>query len=259
MTKPGSLLKGQIPVLGRQRSAVGAPSSRPKRASRAAALRARSARVGCVEAAEPPNPLARAARPTQDDLDCLAGQLGRPRAADLHPVWRVAARCPHGLPAAAEALPYDAAGRPFPTLFYLSCPTAVAAVRLVEASGGVRRYAALLAAARPRSARTLDAVSLRVAERYERRRRRTLAHGPAAAFLARAADGGASLSLGVGGVADRTALKCLHCHAAHALARPPYSLGQRVLDDAAAAAGGLWCGDARCRRFLSASPLAVHP
>ena len=41
-------------------------------------------------------------------------------------------------------------------------------------------------------------------------------------------------------------------HAAHALVRPAYTLGRRVLDEASAAAGALWCDDARCRRFISA-------
>jgi hypothetical protein len=210
-----------------------------------------------VDAARSATSPGRTGRPTQDDLDCLGGQLGRPQVADLRPVRRVAARCPHGLPAVAEALPYDAAGRPFPTLFYLTCPTAVAAVGVAEAGGGVRRWAALLAAARSPSTMappTVDAAalvaSLRAAERYERRRRRTLARSPAAVSPARFTDGGASLGLGIGGVADRAALKCLHCHAAHALARPTYTLGQRVLEDAAAVAGSLWCDDARCRRFL---------
>jgi hypothetical protein len=199
----------------------------------------------------------RPGRPTPADLECLVGQLGRPSGADLHPVQRVAARCPYGLPAVAECLPYDSAGHPFPTLFYLTCPTAVAAVQAVEAAGGVRRYAALLAASsRSPAAAGADAAapaaSLRAAALYERRRRRTLARGPAAEFAARAADGGASLRLGVGGVAQPASLKCLHCHAAHALVRPAYTLGRRVLDEASAAAGGLWCDDARCRRFVSA-------
>jgi hypothetical protein len=201
----------------------------------------------------------RAGRPTPGDLECLAGQLGRPRVADLHPVQRIAARCPYGLPAVAECLPYDQAGRPFPTLFYLTCPTAVAAVHMLEAAGGVGRYAALVAAA-PHAADLAVgtdaalAASLHAAGRYERRRRRALARGPAAAFRAGAADGGASLRLGVGGVAQAASLKCLHCHAAHALARPAYTLGRRVLDDASAAAGSLWCYDARCRRFVSRPP-----
>jgi hypothetical protein len=208
------------------------------------------------------DPFTGAGSPTSGDLQCLAGQLGRPRVADLHPVWRVATRCPHGLPAVAECLPYDAAGRPFPTLFYLTCPTAVAAVQMVEAAGGVRRYTALLAAASGAEAPVPDgaadlAASLRAAGRYERRRRCDLARGPAAAFLARAADGGASLRLGLGGVAQPASLKCLHCHAAHALARPAYALGRRVLEEASAAAGSLWCDDARCRRFVAAPSSAA--
>jgi hypothetical protein len=212
-----------------------------------------------VEPFDHPTSRRRAGRPTPGDLECLAGQLGRPGVADLHPVQRIAARCPFGLPAVVECLPYDSAGRPFPTLFYLTCPTAVAAVRMVEAAGGVRRYAALVAAASRGAGLAADtdaalAASLRAAGRYERRRRNTLARGPAADFRAGAADGGASLRLGLGGVADRASLKCLHCHAAHALARPAYALGRRVLDGASLAAGSLWCDDARCRCFVSPPP-----
>ena len=39
-------------------------------------------------------------------------------------------------------------------------------------------------------------------------------------------DGGASLATGVGGVSDVLAVKCLHAHVAHALARPGYVLGE---------------------------------
>ena len=51
---------------------------------------------------------------------------------------RVVARCPFGFPAAVETLPYDAGGRPFPTLFYLTCPTLVAALSRLESDGHVR-------------------------------------------------------------------------------------------------------------------------
>lgn len=202
-------------------------------------------------------------RPADADLACLAAQLGRVRAADLRAVQRVAARCPWGCPAVAEDLPYHTTGEPFPTLFYLTCPTAVVALNALETDGGVRRYSARLAAARAAVAAVDQPIaaaeaapllaSLRAAERYERRRRRSLARGPAAEFLARAADGGASLRLGIGGVADRWALKCLHCHAAHALARPSYVLGREMLAEAAASADGMWCADARCLQATGAS------
>jgi hypothetical protein len=46
-------------------------------------------------------------------------------------------------------------------------------------------------------------------------------------------DGGASLALGIGGTARDGAVKCLHAHAAFALAQPGYLLGDAVLAEAA--------------------------
>jgi hypothetical protein len=145
---------------------------------------------------------------------------------------RVVRRCPFGFPAAVETLPYDGSGRPFPTLFYATCPTLVAAVGAVESAGGVRRFSERVEA---------DAGlehSVLAAARSTRRRRRALValHG------LRMRDAGASLATGIGGVTDPRALKCLHAHAAHALARPGYLLGDAVLADA----GELWCTDRRC-------------
>ena len=42
-------------------------------------------------------------------------------------------------------------------------------------------------------------------------------------------EGGASLDLGIGGSSRPEKLKCLHAHAAFALARPGYELGERIL------------------------------
>ena len=39
-------------------------------------------------------------------------------------------------------------------------------------------------------------------------------------------------------------LKCLHAHAAFALARPGYELGERIVEEA----GDPWCPDARCKQ-----------
>jgi hypothetical protein len=59
-------------------------------------------------------------------------------------------------------------------------------------------------------------------------------------------DGGASLTTGVGGVADLLAVKCLHAHVAHALARPGYALGEAVLAEIAHP----WCDDRRCTALV---------
>ena len=42
-------------------------------------------------------------------------------------------------------------------------------------------------------------------------------------------DDGASLELGIGGAGRQGSLKCLHAHAAYALARPGYVLGERIV------------------------------
>jgi hypothetical protein len=148
-----------------------------------------------------------------DDRAIVARQLGRePRA-----FGRVAARCPFGLPAVTEQLPYDARGEPFPTTYYLTCPHLVAAIARVEAAGGVERWS------RAAGADDVLAVSLERATAEQRRVRHSLAGA------AQGIDGGSSLDYGIGGSRTPRQLKCLHAHAAFALARPGYVLGERIL------------------------------
>jgi len=148
-----------------------------------------------------------------DDRALVEGQLGRPPRA----LRRVAARCPYGLPAVTEQDPYDTTGEPFPTTFYLTCPYLVSAVARLEAGGGVDRWSAELERD-PELAADVDR-----ATREQRDIRKALAAGRTGR------DGGASLELGIGGSRNPRRLKCLHAHAAFALARPSYELGTRVL------------------------------
>jgi hypothetical protein len=148
-----------------------------------------------------------------DDRAVVARQLGRePRA-----FRRVAARCPWGRPAVAEQEPYDERGEPFPTTDWLTCRHLVAAISRLEAAGGVERWSARVAD----DARLAESLVRASAEQREERRR--LAAGRTGA------DGGASLELGIGGSRNPAQLKCLHAHAAFALAHPGYELGERIL------------------------------
>jgi uncharacterized protein len=150
-----------------------------------------------------------------DDREVVARQLGRyPRA-----LRRVAARCPFGFPAVTEQEPYDEEGRPFPTTYYLTCRHLVASISRLEAAGGVERWT--------EEARTDPAMKASVVQATKEQRavRRELAAGRAGR------DGGASLELGIGGTQAPEQLKCLHAHAAFALARPGYDLGERILDE----------------------------
>lgn len=144
-----------------------------------------------------------------DDRTLVEQQLGRPPRA----FRRVARRCPFGRPAVTEQAPRDDEGRPFPTTYYLTCPQLVAAVSRLEAAGGVERWSE-----RARSDPEL-AASLERATAAQRAARRALADGwehP-------------SLDSGIGGQSRPGTLKCLHAHAAFALAHPGYELGERIL------------------------------
>jgi hypothetical protein len=161
-----------------------------------------------------------------DDRATVARQLGRePRA-----FRRVAVRCPFGRPAVTEQEPYDAAGDPFPTTYYLTCPHLVAAVSRLEAAGGVERWSR--AAAEDPALRA----SLERGNAEQRQIRLELAAGRTGA------DGGASLELGIGGAGRHGSLKCLHAHTAFALARPGYELGERIV----AEVDPLWPADQCC-------------
>ncbi len=134
------------------------------------------------------------------DEEIVARQLGRPPR-----VFRgVAVRCPFGRPAVTEQAPFDDAGHPFPTQYWVTCPHLVAAISRLEAAGGVERWS------RAASDEPQLAASLASAQEAQRRQRPELAAG-------------------VGGSTRAGSLKCLHAHAAFALARPGYELGDRIL------------------------------
>ena len=127
-------------------------------------------------------------------------QIGRPPRA----FRRVVVRCPYGKPAVTEQAPFDESGEPFPTTYYLTCPYLVAAIARLEAAGGVERW----------SRRVRDDPELRASgERAHEEQRRLRPELPG----------------GIGGQTRTGTLKCLHAHAAFALARSGYELGERIL------------------------------
>jgi hypothetical protein len=148
-----------------------------------------------------------------DDRTLVERQLGRPPRAFLG----VAHRCPFAAPAVTRQAPYAPDGTPFPTTYYLTCPALVAALARLEAAGGVERWTAAVAGDEALQA------SLAAANAEQRRVRHELAAG------ATGVDGGASLDFGIGGSGRGGSLKCLHAHAAFALAHPGYELGERIL------------------------------
>jgi hypothetical protein len=146
---------------------------------------------------------------SEADLQAAAQQLGRA----VRGVIGVAARCACGAPAVLVTRPRLDDGSPFPTLYYLSLPSAVAAMSTLEAGGAMARFTALLA----------DDPELR--SRYAQAHERYLADRDRVEAVPEIA------GVSAGGMPRR--VKCLHALAAHALAAGP---GVNPIGDLALAA-----------------------
>jgi len=157
------------------------------------------------------------------DAEVVALQLGRPPRG----LRGIAHRCPCGLPDVVETAPRLPDGTPFPTLYYLTCPRATAAVSRLEAAGVMRQ------------------MQRRLGEDAELRAAYRAAHRD---YLARRAE--AARAAGVpplppgtqsaGGMPDR--VKCLHALVAHELAVP----GANPLGREAVAQAGPWWAAGPC-------------
>ena len=148
------------------------------------------------------------------DLAVVARQLGRPPRG----VLAVARRCPCGLPDVVQTAPRLPDGTPFPTLFYLTCPRASAAVSRLEAAGVMRDMTERVRTDPELRASYASAHQDYLARRAEAGRAAGLAPLPATAASA-------------GGMPDR--VKCLHALVAQELAVPGSNpLGREAIEQA---------------------------
>ena len=153
-----------------------------------------------------------------EDERVIAKQLGRtPRG-----VLAVECRCPYGYPQVVRVYPL-VEGKPFPTLFWLTCPFLTKQIDRLEAQGWIKKMDGQI------ERDQALAVSLRQAHRaYIDERNRLLSPGDRTT-LAETGMLKDLLEKGIGGTADLKKVKCLHLHVAHALARTN-PVGDRVLD-----------------------------
>jgi hypothetical protein len=134
---------------------------------------------------------------SESDLAALDIQLGRP----ARGVLAVAARCACGNPTVVRTSPRLPDGTPFPTLYYLTHPGAVAAVSTLEANGVMRDFQERLTADAGLAAAYRAAHESYLRERY-------------------AVDDVPEIhGISAGGMPDR--VKCLHVLVGHALASGP--------------------------------------
>ena len=141
------------------------------------------------------------------DLAQVTEQLGRPPLTD----FSVVARCRAGHPLVVRNHPVDRAGRPFPTLYWLTCPEAVKAASRLEAEGWIKRLDE-----RARSDPAFRSALEAAHDEYAAERGR---------WYPEATGWG-----GVGGA--RTGVKCLHAHYANHLAGGADPVGAWVAERA---------------------------
>jgi hypothetical protein len=128
------------------------------------------------------------------DLDAVSRQLGRP----ARGVVGIAARCVCGAPTVVATAPRLADGTPFPTLYYLCHPAAVAAVSRLEADHVMAELGILVEQ------------DSEVSRAYRRAHEAYLLDRGRLGVVAEIA------SVSAGGMPDR--VKCLHALVAHSLA-----------------------------------------
>jgi hypothetical protein len=170
-----------------------------------------------VTAVDPGGPVREPATPA--DLETVAAQLGRaPRGTRF-----VAHRCPCGQPDVVETTPRLPDGTPFPTLFYLTCPRAVAECSRLESGGVMKDQNARLATDPDLAAGYAGA------HRDYLTRREAVGHVPEIAGVS------------AGGMPSR--VKCLHVHLGHRLAVGP---GVNPIGDETLSLVTEWWADGPC-------------
>lgn len=134
---------------------------------------------------------------SQEDIAEVSRQLGRP----ARDILDIAARCVCGRPLVVKTKPRLGNGTPFPTLYYLTQPSATAAVSTLEASGVMVRYQNLLAE------------DPAIAAAYQSAHESYLAERESVEVVDEIAD------FSAGGMPVR--VKCLHALVGHSLAKGP--------------------------------------
>lgn len=152
--------------------------------------------------------------PTQQDLDTVSLQLGRP----VRDVVEIGARCICGNPFVATTAPRLSSGIPFPTTFYLTHPVITQAVSRLEAGGVMTEMNQQLAEDDALREQYRSAHESYLAAREEIRERRNLGEVPEIAGVS------------AGGMPER--VKCLHVAVGHTLAVGPgvNPIGDKALE-----------------------------
>jgi len=172
--------------------------------------------------------------PQRFDDGIVAGQLGL-KSGTAGNLYRVVTRCGYGFPRVVESFPLKK-GKPFPTLFYLTCPHLHREVSRLEEVGLISAWEKDLD--RDEQARN-HAFYARL-----RQERLDFHHGAGNGEFHPA------FQKGIGGISDPGHLKCLHLHVATHIAGIEESIGKRILCTLQQKGVSLDCPTMECFPFL---------
>ena len=141
-----------------------------------------------------------------EDKRIIASQIGRP----ARGVIEISRHCIYGYPQVVTVNPL-LEGKPFPTMYWLTCPYLHREIAALEASGMIARIEEEIASDPDLVAQVVLAHRSYIEDRRRLLSREDLAHLEEGGMLP------ALMERGIGGIADYSRIKCLHLHAAHAL------------------------------------------
>lgn len=163
------------------------------------------------------------------DLKIVSAQLGRvPKN-----VISVAKRCSFGYPVAVQSSPI-LDGKPFPTIYWLTCPFLIKKISSLESSGGIPKYEKLISDSPELYGEHLSS------HRKAKEKAVELAGSDAPEGILKRLG-----RCGMGGIEDFSHVKCLHMHTAYQLGGIENPVGRGVV----AEIGGLECEDGFCSKY----------
>lgn len=149
--------------------------------------------------------------PTKKDLEIIEKQIER----KPNKIISIPRRCKYGIPMVIESYPLKE-GKPFPTLYWLTCPHLIKEVGKLEAQGKIKEWEEELK----------DNTDLR--ERYlkahvqEKEKRNKMLNNEPEWVKERLEN------IGIGGISNFESIKCLHLQLASYLGGTKNPIGERV-------------------------------
>ncbi len=173
--------------------------------------------------------------PSHADRKCFSGQMGI-KIQNLDNYFGTAMRCSFGFPQVVESFPVKNE-RPFPTLFYLSCPYLVYHVSQLEEKGLIDIF---------------EEENMPLYEEahalYKKIRKQILNSSYGFSDVYGRYSG--AYDKGIGGIENSRSLKCLHLQLATTLGGIRTEAGIKVADILNNSGIGLECSNCECLRFL---------